>query len=471
MLLLRCSAASAAWSASLSSWKFSAASPPGKFVTPRPYIAPMRILCTSDLHLGRASTRLRGAPVEHTSTAEAWLRFVNAAVANQVDAVALGGDVVDQENKFYEALGPLERGVRRLAEHGIPVVAVAGNHDWDVLPDLARRLGGMLHLLGVGGQWERREIATRSGPLVVHGWSFSGQYVRHDPMRDYAFGAEDAPVLGLLHTDLEQPGSSYAPTTLAQLQACRVSCWLIGHIHRPTRYEAPGCPTVLNPGSPQPLDPGEPDAHDAWLVELAQGQPARLTEVPVAAACYRQITVPLDGVDAVSDARDRIINALQNDLADVVALLPGVRVVSARVHLTGRTPVHDQLHEELERMKSTLDLPHGATTLQVERVTSGLRAARDLASLATAGDAAGWLARLVESYGTTDESPSPDTREARQRLRARAADIRQRLRAAKPYAAVAPHIAQLGDEALDTIITQQADRLLDALLQQRTEGA
>jgi len=82
---------------------------------------------------------------------QVWGDTVSYAVEQAVDVVALTGDVVDAQNKRYEALGPLQRGLRRLEEAGIPVVAVAGNHDFDALPRLAEMVEAEhFHLLGRG---------------------------------------------------------------------------------------------------------------------------------------------------------------------------------------------------------------------------------------------------------------------------------------------------------------------------------
>src|SRR5690606_1937215 len=97
----------------------------------------VRILCAGDLHLGRRSSRVPwdgdGAA---GSCAEAWMRLVECAIRERVDLVALSGDLVDHDNRWFEAFGPLERGLKRLADAGIPVYAVAGNHDYDTLPHL-----------------------------------------------------------------------------------------------------------------------------------------------------------------------------------------------------------------------------------------------------------------------------------------------------------------------------------------------
>ena len=83
----------------------------------------------------------------------------------------LAGDVVEQEDDFYEAYGDLRRGVDRLAAAGIPVLAVSGNHDVQVLPR-PRRCGARLssaragwRLGGRGRRGSRR--AARAGARLV----------------------------------------------------------------------------------------------------------------------------------------------------------------------------------------------------------------------------------------------------------------------------------------------------------------
>ncbi len=134
----------------------------------------MKILCTGDLHVGRRASRL---PVDWCGTecscAAVWERIVELAIRERVDLVAVSGDLVDRANRYYEAIGPVERGVRILAKAGIQTVAVAGNHDFDVLPRLAESLAGDLQLLGTDGNWQRITIQRDGGDrLHVDGWSF-----------------------------------------------------------------------------------------------------------------------------------------------------------------------------------------------------------------------------------------------------------------------------------------------------------
>src|SRR4030095_15964312 len=115
---------------------------------------PLEILAIGDLHLGRRPGRLPpGFDSADLSPRAAWRAAVAEARRRKVDAVLLLGDVVDDERAFFEAYSSLREQVRNLIDDGIQVVAIAGNHDVDVLPRLAREVPG-LRVLGERGRWE-----------------------------------------------------------------------------------------------------------------------------------------------------------------------------------------------------------------------------------------------------------------------------------------------------------------------------
>jgi hypothetical protein len=82
---------------------------------------PIRILATADLHLGKTSADVSGhfAATKHT-----WETIVNWAIAYAVDVVALCGDIVDRDNRYFEAVGPLQDGLEKLGKNGIEVFMV-----------------------------------------------------------------------------------------------------------------------------------------------------------------------------------------------------------------------------------------------------------------------------------------------------------------------------------------------------------
>ena len=115
---------------------------------PRPMADRAVMLAIGDVHLGTAPSGVPGAaaswgvvPDELTPAAALGLA-VDLAIDEGVDAVLFAGDVVESTNARFEAMPPLEEGVRRLFEAGIEVVAVAGNHDVEALPRVAALVQG-----------------------------------------------------------------------------------------------------------------------------------------------------------------------------------------------------------------------------------------------------------------------------------------------------------------------------------------
>lgn len=429
----------------------------------------MRILCAGDLHLGRGSTRLPTTGDARTySCAAAWAAIVDHAIAQQVDVVALSGDLVDQDNRFFEALGPLEKGLRRLAGERIVTVAVAGNHDYGVLPAHARQLDpAMFRLLGVGGRWERTLVHARDGLSALHvdGWSFPQQHVHESPLASYALpAATDHPVLGLLHCDLA-PNSAYAPATLADLRARAASMWLIGHVHAPRLHHADGAAPVLYPGSPQPMDPGETGVHGAWIVELRAGVAPRPVQVPLATVRYETIDVEVSAAATIDEARALAAAAVRDRALPMVREGSGaLRALTLRVRFVGRSTLHRALDGLARDMAADIELDVDGTSVFVERVTVLTQPARDLDAMANGSDAVALLARLLRDVNGALQAPEQD------------ALLRALLAAPNVLRHAGPYRALHDDDALSPLVLRetlavQARLLLDELLAQKEAPA
>ncbi len=86
----------------------------------------MKFLHTADWHLGRIFHQV------HLTADQAYVldQIVAHAVAERVDAVIVAGDLYDRAVPPPEAVALLDRTWQRLVlDHGIPVVAIPGNHD------------------------------------------------------------------------------------------------------------------------------------------------------------------------------------------------------------------------------------------------------------------------------------------------------------------------------------------------------
>ena len=114
----------------------------------------IKILATGDLHLGKRSSGIPENP-EESSTKFTWNRIVDWSIKNEIDLLLLTGDIIDQDNRYYEAIGPLQAGFEKLNQANITVYMIAGNHDFDVLPEIVRpdRYNNV-YLLGFNGKWE-----------------------------------------------------------------------------------------------------------------------------------------------------------------------------------------------------------------------------------------------------------------------------------------------------------------------------
>jgi DNA repair protein SbcD/Mre11 len=91
-----------------------------------------RVVAISDAHLGRAHYQAvdeRGLNQREADFTAAWHRSVQAALDLNPDAVLLLGDLFDAPRPTYRAFREGARGLRRLAEAGVPTAAISGNHD------------------------------------------------------------------------------------------------------------------------------------------------------------------------------------------------------------------------------------------------------------------------------------------------------------------------------------------------------
>ena len=359
---------------------------------------PIVILCTGDIHLGRHPTRIpEDVDGLQYSPSAIWKAIVERAVEEKVDAVVVTGDVIDRKNRYYEAYGPFEAGCGKLNDASIPIILVAGNHDYDTLPSIvAGSHFDNLHLLGAQGNWERFTLESNGYPVVCFdGWSFPAEHVSESPVKGYDLPeATGTPIIGVLHTDLDSAMSAYAPVAKSELLNTTAHVWILGHIHKPTVYDN-NTPLIVNPGSPQPLDPGEVGPHGPWLVTI-KPTGAEATQIPMATIRYACLDID---VSSITDPWD-IPSLIKTEFHEDAALsndtgLP--ELVLLRVVLTGRAAVHGQLQDPdvQSKIREELVFELGGTQIRIEDLNIETRPELDLEDLAQGKTPAAWLARLL----------------------------------------------------------------------------
>ena len=124
---------------------------------PSAMFAGMRMLHTSDWHLGRSLHRadLRAAQAAFLDS------LVETARAEKVDVVLVAGDVYDRAVPPVDAVELCEDALLRLHDTGASIVLISGNHD------SARRLGFGSGLLEVAGVHLRTRISAVARPVLL----------------------------------------------------------------------------------------------------------------------------------------------------------------------------------------------------------------------------------------------------------------------------------------------------------------
>jgi hypothetical protein len=357
------------------------------------------LLFVGDMHLGRLPSRVPNGgplpPLAELGPGAAWRRVADEAVRQAVDAVALAGDVVHGANDLFEGANELATGLDLLARAGIPVLAVAGNHDTRVLPELARR--GGITLLGPGGTWSAMDIAPAGRPAVrVVGWSFPEPHWTTSPLASPPPAPEPGLVtLGLLHADLDLADSRYAPVSTAALTATGYEAWLLGHIHTPGEPATGGRPFYL--GSLCGLDPTETGRHGPVLARVGSDGRVAMRRLPLAPLAWtaRELDLGTAG-DAVRDLSSLVRGAMEDAVTALGDDLGEARAVGVRLALCGTVA------DPAGVRRAAAGLAAGDTWLNargavcfLEGISDEVRGALDLVALAAHADPAGLLARRI----------------------------------------------------------------------------
>ncbi len=159
----------------------------------------MRLLHTSDWHLGRSLHRADLAPAQ--------VAFLDSLVetvrSERIDAVLVAGDVFDRALPPVEAVELLNDALFRLRDAGARVIVTSGNHD------SAKRLGVHDRLVDAAGVHLRTRVSEVGTPVLLEDAAGSVAVYPIPYLEPAAVGADDLP--DLAHScDEEAPTRGHA---------------------------------------------------------------------------------------------------------------------------------------------------------------------------------------------------------------------------------------------------------------------
>ncbi len=356
----------------------------------------IHLLCTGDLHLGRHPG---GIPEEYDSREFSptviWEKIVDKALKQKVDALLISGDIIDRNNRYFEAFGPLEAGIKRLAENKIDVFAVAGNHDYDILPRLAKNNHtDNFHLLGEGGKWEFKSIKKDGESILnIAGWSYPAAQVRKSPLSELQPVKTDIPTVGLLHSEVNNPGSNYAPVTVDRLEESDFKGWILGHIHKEFLISDISS-FILNPGSPQPLHPAEPGFHNIYEVVIKSSGSFEIKKYLLASLLYMNLEVDISGREQITELPVEISENIEQKLESAGEMIHIPELIITRIKLTGKTPLNRKIETDKQKLQE-LELSIFGSRIIIDRIENKTDPALNLEEIANGSSQAALLANYL----------------------------------------------------------------------------
>jgi exonuclease SbcD len=336
--------------------------------------------------------------------------MVDYATRNSVDVILLAGDVIDRNNRYYEASGALQEGFARLKDAGIEVFLVSGNHDFDVLPQVVRNHPfDNVHLLGANGHWEVSRFERGGEVIQFIGWSFPQQYVSTNPILQLATLQTDPNFLrlGVLHADVDNLESRYGPVPLLDLQNANIDVWILGHIHKPSNYV--GAKIIRYPGSPQSLSAKEPGPHGALLLTIDRSR-VEVEEISLSNCRFEWLNIDISAVDSQEALRLLAENELSLAANSKLAELGETNFLVYNLHLSGQSSRGREIKAWVEPLKNDYDmLLATGTRVQVREVSANIRPViDDLEALAAETSPAGLLAQTILALRGRPSTPFLD---------------------------------------------------------------
>jgi DNA repair exonuclease SbcCD nuclease subunit len=231
-------------------------------------------IVTSDNHLGAYYARLRPERLERRRVwlQRAFERVVDEAIRSKADLFLHAGDLFDRPDARNSDRRFVARQIRRLIEAGIPIVAIAGNHDsprgagygeGPALPQDEMEALGAIHLLRATDRLESVALEVAGARVCVHG--MSADFNREPgacPLEGITGEVErrgDVDIV-LLHYGIEglaPPFGDEPVLSRANLDLLPVDAICVGHLHTRAEIRLASGALLLNPGATEHIHFGD----------------------------------------------------------------------------------------------------------------------------------------------------------------------------------------------------------------------
>ena len=360
-----------------------------------------RFIHTGDIHLdsplkglsgqeGAAADRIR------TATRTAFENLISQAIEDEVDFVVIAGDLYDGDWRDYQTGLFFVKQMGRLAQAGIPVFLLHGNHDAE--SQITRKLT-LPSNVSVFPARKAETFRLAHLNVALHGQSFRQRDIPDNLVPTYPPPVAGYFNIGVLHTGLGgTPGhANYAPCAVEDLINQGYDYWALAHVHQAAVLHER--PYVVFCGNLQGRHIRESGPKGASLVAVEGGQVEEISPLHVDCVRWIYLPVPVDQCSALAD----VVDCVRQSIEDVVERDAQGRLLACRIELRGRTGLHGELlasadHLLAEARAAALGL--GEDIVWIERFVVATASSETAASRQ---DALGDLQRIIESAGSDAE--------------------------------------------------------------------
>jgi exonuclease SbcD len=323
-------------------------------------MTPIRLLHTADLHIGMENygqidpaTGINGRVLDFLRRLDDTVAY---ALENEIDLLLFAGDAYKTRDPNSTYRREFARRVKRLADAGVPVVLLVGNHD---LPSMQRKASSVeiFDTLGVPNvvvakRESLHRLRTRRGDeiqVATVPYPLRRRLLTHDEFKDLSLAELDAAVRAMMAdniTALADQVDPELPAVLAGHFSVSEATWgsersvmlgrdvivplssladptwdyvALGHIHRHQELNRGHHPPVVYSGSLERIDFGEEREDKGFVVaEVSRGHTS-WTFHPVAARGFLTLTVD---VREQADPTQAVVETIgQHKVADAVVRL------------------------------------------------------------------------------------------------------------------------------------------------------
>jgi DNA repair protein SbcD/Mre11 len=402
----------------------------------------VKFLHTADLHLDSPMVGLRQLPKAifqrlKESTFTALKNITDSAIKHEVDFVVISGDLYDGEDRSIRAQAMFRDEMQRLADKGIMVYAIHGNHDH--LGGGSVKISFPDNVYFFKDKLETAKFRKRDGTLVhLYGFSYPERHVTERWIEKYerSIGADFH--IGLLHGHYEGASEHgrYAPFRLSELLDKGYDYWALGHIHK--RSILAEQPHIVYPGNPQGRNRKEQGDKGAYIVSLSD-RGSEISYIDTADVIWEEMMIDSRKAESFNEIYQLCLSALEERRRD------GTGIVLA-IHIEHLDPGLTEVKEKIDNGE-LLELLQDAekeeeSFVWTHKLSYEENMAVNRAELIKQSDFYQELFNVIEQYDDINDALSPLFQHSQARR----------------------HLLGLGDQEKEQIVQEAEQMLLQLLL-------